>query len=108
MHDGLTRRDLGALMIGAPLAAVSSAAAAPASAQLDDTLRRALSSSGIPGVVAFAADRNGVLYHGAFGTADIATSRAMTEDAVFRIASMTKPITSLAAMQMIEQKRFAL
>ena len=95
-------------MIGAPFAAASGAASAAPAASLDDTLRRALDSSGIPGVVAFAADRNGVLYHGAFGTADIATNRAMTEDAMFRIASMTKPITSLAAMQLIEQKRFAL
>ena len=94
-------------MIGAPLAA-SSASAAPASVQLDDTFRRALESSGIPGVVAYAADRNGVLYHGAFGAADIATKRAMTEDAMFRIASMTKPVASLAAMQLIEQKRFVL
>jgi CubicO group peptidase (beta-lactamase class C family) len=102
MHIRVTRRDLGALMIGAPLAAAS------ASVQLDDTLRRALEVSGIPGVVAFAADRNGILYRGAFGTADIETKRAMTEDAMFRIASMTKAITSLAAMQLIEQKRFAL
>ena len=108
MHSGLTRRDLGALMIGAPLAAASGAAAAPASAQLDDMLRRAPEFSGIPGLVAFAADRNGVLYHGAFGTADIATKRAMTEDAMFRIASMTKPVASLALMQLIERGRFTL
>src|SRR6185503_7710267 len=109
MPSQVTRRDLAALMIGAPLAAASgAAAAAPASVQLDDMLRRAPEFSGIPGFVAFAADRNGVLYHGAFGTADIATKRAMTEDAMFRIASMTKPIASLALMQLIEQGRFTL
>ena len=109
MPSQVTRRDLAALMIGAPLAAASGAAsAAPASTQLDDMLRRAPEFAGIPGFVAFAADRNGVLYRGAFGTADIATKRAMTEDAMFRIASMTKPVASLALMQLIEQGRFTL
>jgi CubicO group peptidase (beta-lactamase class C family) len=95
-------------MIGAPLAATSGTASAAPAASLDDTLRRSMESGGIPGVVVFAADRNGVLLHGAFGTADIATNRPISEDAMFRIASMTKPVTSLAAMQLIEQKRFAL
>jgi len=107
--DGLTRRELGGLMIGAPLAAVSSgASAAPASDALDDTMRRAMDSNGIPGVVAFATNRNRVLYHGAFGVADMETKRPMTEDAMFRIASMTKAITSIAAMQLVEQKRVSL
>ena len=108
MEYQLTRREVGGLMIGAPLAAASGAASAAPAASLDDMLRRAPEFSGIPGFVAFAADRNGVLYHGAFGTADIATKRAMTEDAMFRIASMTKPIASLALMQLIEQGRFTL
>jgi len=107
MQSPLTRRDLAGLMIGAPLAAASGAASA-APAQLDDTLRRSFESSGIPGIVAFAANRDRVLYHGAFGAADIATARPMTEDAMFRIASMTKAITSIAAMQLVEQKRFGL
>ena len=96
-------------MIGAPLVAASGAvSAAPASDALDDAMRRSMESNGIPGVVAFAADRNRVLYHAAFGVADMATKRLMTEDAMFRIASMTKAITSIAAMQLIEQKRFTL
>ena len=40
--------------------------------------------------------------------ADVATGRALTADALFRIASMTKAITSTAAMQLIEQGRFGL
>src|SRR5262245_13242208 len=96
---GLTRRELAGLMIGAPLVTASGASAASAFEQLEASFRRGLGNTGIPGLVAYAADRNGVLYHGAFGT---------TEDAMFRIASMTKPVTSLAAMQLIEQKRFAL
>jgi CubicO group peptidase (beta-lactamase class C family) len=107
MESLLTRRELAGLMIGAA-ASSSAASAAPATSAVDATLRRALDESGIPGVVAFATDRNRTLYHGAFGVADITTNRPMAEDAMFRIASMTKPITSLAAMQLIEQGRFTL
>ena len=96
-------------MIGAPLAAVSSSAlAAPASSMVDDALRQSMTSNAIPGVVAFAANRERILYRGAFGAADLETRRPMTEDAMFRIASMTKAITSTAAMQLVEQKRFTL
>jgi len=109
MQVSMTRRELGSLALGAPLAAASGAAsAAPAAETLNDALRRSMESNGIPGVVAFAADRNRVLYYGAFGLADIAIKRPMTEDALFRIASMTKPIASIAAMQLVEQKRFGL
>src|SRR5215213_10925166 len=107
MDYPVTRRELGGLVIGANLAAAS-ASAAPASGSISATLRRALEESGVPGVVAVAADRNRVLYSGALGAADIETKRPMIDDAMFRIASMTKPITSIAAMQLIEQGRFTL
>jgi methyl acetate hydrolase len=75
---------------------------------LDDQLRKSIGDKDLPGVVAMATDRQRVLYQGAFGMADVATGRALTADALFRIASMTKAITSTAAMQLIEQGRFVL
>ena len=60
------------------------------------------------GVVAIAVDRDGVIYRGAFGTADESADLLMDTDAVFRIASMTKPVTSVAAMQLVEQGAIAL
>jgi methyl acetate hydrolase len=75
---------------------------------LDDRLRKSIGDKDLPGVVAMATDRQRVLYQGAFGIADIATGRALTADALFRIASMTKAITSTAAMQLVEQGRFGL
>jgi CubicO group peptidase (beta-lactamase class C family) len=96
-------------MIGVPFAAASgSTLAAPASAGVDDALRQSMTSNSIPGVVAFATNRERILYRGAFGVADLETKRPMADDAMFRIASMTKAITSTAAMQLIEQKRFTL
>jgi Beta-lactamase len=62
----------------------------------------------VPGVVGLLTDRRGVLYQGAFGVADVSTGRALTADALFRIASMTKAVTSVAVMQLIEQGRFGL
>ena len=62
----------------------------------------------MPGVVALITDRQRVLYQGAFGVADVSTGRPLTTDSMFRIASMTKPITSFALMQLVEQGRSAL
>ena len=84
------------------------AATAQQSQPVDDVLRAAVERKEVAGVVAMAADRNRVLYQGAFGMADIAEARPLKLDALFRIASMTKAITSVAAMQLIEQGRFAL
>src|SRR6516164_7916685 len=86
----------------------SCAQSSQASAGIDAALRTAVERNDIPGVVALVTDRRHVLYQGVFGLADISTGRALVADALFRIASMTKPITSLAAMQLIEQGRFGL
>jgi len=80
----------------------------PASTAIDASLRAAVERKEVPGVVALIADRGHVLYQGAFGMADTATGRPLTADALFRIASMTKAITSTAAMQLVEQGRFGL
>ena len=74
----------------------------------DEPLREAVASAQIAGVVAMATDRKRVLYQGAFGVADLPSGRPMSADALFKIASMTKPITSAAAMQLVEQGRIAL
>jgi methyl acetate hydrolase len=78
------------------------------SVTLDTSLRGAVETKDVPGVVALVTNRERVLYKGAFGVADVATGRALTSDALFRIASMTKPVTSVALMQLIEQGRIGL
>jgi methyl acetate hydrolase len=100
-----------AVGIGIACGAAAGAARAQnpsAGAAIDAALSAAVERKDVPGVVALITDRRRVLYQGAFGVADVSTGRALTADAVFRIASMTKPITSLAAMQLIEQGRFGL
>ncbi|HXJ82545.1 MAG TPA: serine hydrolase domain-containing protein [Candidatus Methylomirabilis sp.] len=80
----------------------------PARAQIDSVLRQAADGQEVPGVVAMAATDKGVLYEGAFGARTVGESPAMTLDTVFRIASMTKAITSVAAMQLVEQGKLQL
>jgi methyl acetate hydrolase len=89
-------------------ASVGAARAQNSPAAIDAALAAAVERKDVPGVVALITDGRRVLYQGAFGVADVSTGRVLTADAVFRIASMTKPITSLAAMQLIEQGRFGL
>ena len=100
-------------------AAVAAVAALPrrASAQgsvmqartrIDSVLKQAVDARDVPGVVAMAATDKGVLYEGAFGPRALDASAAMTPDTVFRIASMTKAIASVAAMQLVEQGKLKL
>ncbi len=78
------------------------------SAAIDSSLREAIARKDVPGVVALVTDRERVLYQGAFGVADVSTGRPIANDSIFRIASMTKPITSVALMQLVEQGRIGL
>ena len=78
------------------------------SAMLDEKLSAAVARGDVPGLVVVAATRDRILYQGVFGKAEVGRERPMTADAIFRIASMTKAVTSVAAMQLYEQGRFAL
>ena len=81
---------------------------APAKARIDRVLRQAVDASEVPGVVGMVATDKGLLYEGAFGRRALDDAAAMSLDTVFRIASMTKAITSVAAMQLVEQGRLKL
>ena len=61
--------------------------------QIDAVLNAGVTSGAVPGVVAAVADREGVLYEGAFGERALGSGNAMTTDTVGWIASMTKAIT---------------
>jgi methyl acetate hydrolase len=117
MTEQPSRREV--LMTATALtAAASVGGAAPARAQvaahgapharIDAVLRAAVDAKEVPGVVAMAATDKGLLYEGAFGTRDLGKGPAMTRDTVFRIASMTKAVTCVAAMQLVEQGKLRL
>ena len=95
-------------LVVAALTGTASAQNPAASAALDTSLRGAVERKDVPGVVTLITDRERVLYQSAFGVADVATGRPLASDALFRIASMTKPVTSVALMQLVEQGRIGL
>jgi CubicO group peptidase (beta-lactamase class C family) len=95
-------------MTSTPHRAEAQERAALPRARIDGTLRHAVDAKEVPGVVAMAATDKGLLYEGAFGTRDLGKGPAMTLDTVFRLASLTKAVTSVAAMQLVEQGKLTL
>lgn len=71
--------------------------------QLDSILQAAVDQRKVPGIAAAVATADRVVYQGAAGKRDVRGNAPMTGDSVFRIASMTKPITSVAVMQLVER-----
>ena len=71
-------------------------------------LQDAVATGQVAGVTAAAANADGVVVEAAFGKRSLAGSAPMTNDTVFRIASMTKAVTGAAAMQMVEQGKLSL
>lgn len=72
------------------------------------SLRNAVEQHKIPGVAAMVTRGDAVVYQGAFGSRMDRPSTPMTVDTIFRIASMTKPVTSVAVMQFVESGRVKL
>jgi CubicO group peptidase (beta-lactamase class C family) len=75
---------------------------------LSDALHADVASGAIPGAVALIIRGGRLAFFEAFGFADRATGRPMRLDSVFRIASLTKPITVVAALIELERGRLLL
>ena len=69
----------------------------------DEVLAEAVTAGEVAGVVAVAAGEDGVVYEGAFGRREIGGGPGMTLDTVFWIASMSKAVTTVAALQLVER-----
>ena len=68
----------------------------------------ALAAANLPGAVALVTDSRETRYLRAFGMADATAGVPMREDTLFQIASMTKALTSTAALQLVERGQLAL
>jgi methyl acetate hydrolase len=75
---------------------------------IDAALQAKVAAKEIPGVVAMAANESAIVYQGAFGPRSIAAATPMSSDTVFRIASMVKLLTSVAALQLVERGKLKL
>lgn len=71
--------------------------------RVDEVLRTAVESGTLPHVVATAADADGPIYEGAFGPKAVGKPEPVTVDTLYRIASMTKMVTTVAALQLVER-----
>jgi CubicO group peptidase (beta-lactamase class C family) len=77
-------------------------------ARLSAVFQREIDRKRLPGVVALVARRGKVAYCESLGVRDPASGVSMSQDTIFRIYSMTKPIVSVAAMILLEQGRLLL
>lgn len=76
--------------------------------RITETIRADISKGLMPGAVLLVARHGKIAYLESLGQRDPGTSAAMTADTIFRLYSMTKPITSVAAMMLVEDGRLAL
>jgi methyl acetate hydrolase len=105
-----------ALLLAAVAISFGSGVAAPAPPKISEAggaaisgqLAAAVERGDTPGVVALVVDRDGILYEGAAGKLDAGRNIAMPVNAIFNIASMTKPVTSVAIMVLIEDGKLRL
>jgi len=75
---------------------------------ISDFLRMRIAGSDVPCVVAAVTNAKDFLYLEAFGKSSVADDIAATPRTIFRLASMTKPVTSLAAMMLVDDARMSL
>ncbi len=96
------------LVVALPAPGQTPSLGANGSAALSTFLADTVKRGDVPGVVVLVVSGNRVLYHEAFGKLDAAHGVAMRKDAIFRIASMTKAVTSAGVMMLVEEGRLGL
>src|SRR5437763_5003020 len=99
---------LTAVLATAAVPALFAAKSAQSGQQIEKVLRDAVDQHKLPGVVAIVWRGDKMIYQGAVGKQDSARNIPLTMDSIFHIASMTKPVTSVAVMQLVESGRVKL
>jgi len=77
-------------------------------ARIAPAMQEQVAKNMFPGAVTLIARRGKVVHFEAHGFQDSAKSKPMTTDSLFRLASMTKPIVTVAAMMLVEQGKLKL
>jgi CubicO group peptidase (beta-lactamase class C family) len=77
-------------------------------ARIGDFFRKEIADGKIPGAIVLIQQHGKPVYKEFFGVRDPATNQPMTDDTIFRLHSMTKPITSFAAMMLIDEGKLKL
>ncbi|MFM7194104.1 MAG: serine hydrolase domain-containing protein [Bacteroidota bacterium] len=76
--------------------------------RIDQTINEHLNAGHIPGAVVFIARNGKIVMHKAYGYSDVESKTALKKDDIFRMASQSKAITSLAIMMLWEENKFGL
>jgi len=87
----------------APVPTAPPSPASPSPDALSAALDAAIARGDAPGMVALVVDRDGVVFEDAVGLSNVAAGTEMPVDAIFNLASMTKPVTSVAVMMLVEE-----
>jgi len=77
-------------------------------ARVKEAVQRQIDAGALPGAVTLVARRGKVVHFEAHGLNDVEAKKPMAKDAIFRLASMSKPITAVAVMMMIEEGKVRL
>ncbi|WP_423969198.1 serine hydrolase domain-containing protein, partial [Bradyrhizobium sp.] len=77
-------------------------------APIGDFMRNEIAAGKIPGAIVLIQQHGHPVYFKSFGVRDVESRHPMTADTIFRIYSMSKPITSVAAMMLVEDGKLAL
>src|SRR5215510_5109937 len=77
-------------------------------ARVHEAVQRHIDAKAIAGAVTLVARNGRVAHLEAHGLIDIESKRSMPKDGIFRLASMSKPITAVAVMMMIEEGKIRL
>ena len=77
-------------------------------ARITEAFKPEIDKGNLPGVVVLVARKGKLVYSDAFGFQDKESAKPMTQDAIFRIYSMTKPLVSVAAMMLVEDGKLEL
>jgi CubicO group peptidase (beta-lactamase class C family) len=87
---------------------VSSGFSAEGLAHVIDYMRNEVSTGKIPGAVLLIQQHGQPVLLENFGVMDVDSRRPMTSDAIFRLYSMSKPVTSVAAMMLVDDRKMSL
>jgi methyl acetate hydrolase len=97
-----------AVLVIATLSAAAPSIPAQGTSALSKFLTDATGRGDVPGVVVTVVNRDGVLYHDAFGKSSTLRNAPMAKDMIFNIASMTKAVTSVAIMMLVDEGKLKL
>ena len=76
--------------------------------RIGEFFRNEIANGKIPGAIVLIQQHGKPVYFEKFGVRDVATNLPMTDDTIFTVYSMSKPVTSVAAMMLIDEGRLKL